>query len=97
MNIIVDAAGNALMWSEGPLTADKAAGQQCIELTDDQVAAWQQRPPNDGMTFVNGVFAWVTPRAAPLPPATVDQKLAQIGLSVADLKGALAAAAAVGQ
>ena len=90
MNIILDASGNALMYSEtGTLTADKAAGQQCIELTGDQLAAWQQRPPNDGMTFVNGVFAWITPRAAPLPPATVDQKLAQIGLSVADLKAAL--------
>jgi hypothetical protein len=93
MNIILDASGNALMWSEGTLTADTAAGQQCIELTGDQLAAWQQRPPNDGMTFVNGVFTWVAPRAAPLPPVTVDQKLGQIGLTVADLKAALAKAA----
>jgi hypothetical protein len=93
MNIILDASGNALMWSDSTLTADKAAGQQCIELTGDQLAAWQQRPPNDGMTFINGVFGWIAPRPAP-PPLTVDQKLSQIGLSVADLKGALAAAAA---
>ncbi len=91
MNIILDASGNALMWSEtGTLTADKAAGQQCIELTGDQLAVWQQRPPNDGMTFVNGVFTWAAPRPAP-PPLTVDQKLGQLGLTVADLKAALAA------
>jgi hypothetical protein len=97
MNVILDASGNVLMWSEtGAPTADKAAGQQCIELTDDQAAAWQQRPPNDGMTFVNGVFGWIAQRASPPPPVTVDQKLAQIGLSIADLKAALQAATATG-
>jgi hypothetical protein len=89
MNIILDASGNVLMWSEtGTLTADKAAGQQCFELTDEQVAAFLQRPPNDGMTFINGVFGWIAPPPAP-PPLTVDQKLAQIGLSVAVLSAAL--------
>jgi hypothetical protein len=98
MNIILDASGNVLMWSEtGTPTADKPAGQQCIELTDDQAAAWQQRPPNDGMTFANGVFAWIAPRAASLPPVTVDQKPAQIGLSVSDLKAALAQAVSIGK
>jgi hypothetical protein len=83
------------MWSEsGTLTADKAAGQQRIELTDDQVAAFLQRPPNDGMTFINGVFGWIAPRPAP-PPLTVDQKLGQIGLSVSDLKAALTQATSV--
>ena len=96
MNIIIDASGNALMWSEaGMPTADKAAGQQCIELTDDQVAAFLQRPPNDGMAFINGVFDWTAPRPAP-PPLTVDQKLGQIGLTVSDLKAALQAATATG-
>jgi hypothetical protein len=96
MNIILDASGKALMWSEtGTPTADKAAGQQCIELTDDQVAAFLQRPPNDGVTFANGVFDWIALRPAP-PPLTVNQKLGQIGLSVSDLKAALQAATATG-
>ena len=97
ISIILDASGNVLMWSEtGTPTADKAAGQQCTELTDDQVAAFLQRPPNDGMTFINGVFGWIAPRPAP-PPMTVDQKLGQIGLSVADLKAALAQAVSIGK
>ena len=91
MNIILDASGNVLMWSETATpTADKAAGQQCIGLTDDQAAAFGQQPPNDGLTFINGVFGSIAPRPAP-PPLTVDQKLGQLGLTVADLKAALAA------
>src|SRR5260370_35448654 len=96
MNIILDASGNVLMWSETATpTADKAAGQQCIGLTDDQAGALLQQPPNDGLTFIDGVFASIAPRPAP-PPLTVDQKLGQIDLSISDLKPALAAAAAVG-
>jgi hypothetical protein len=91
MNIILDASGNVLMWSETATpTADKAAGQQCIGLTDDQAAAFGQQPPNDGLTFINGAFGSTPPRPSPLP-LTVDQKLGQFGLSVADLKAALAA------
>jgi hypothetical protein len=95
MNIILDASGNVLMFSETgtPMPPD---GCQLVELTDDQAAAWQQRPPNDGMTFINGVFGWIAPSPPP-PPLTVDQKLGQIGLSVSDLKAALAQAVSIGK
>jgi hypothetical protein len=91
ISIILDASGNVLMWSETgtPMPPD---GCQLVELTDEQAAAFLQRPPNDGLTFSNGVFGWIAPRPAP-PPPTVDQKLGQIGLSLADLQTALNQAA----
>jgi hypothetical protein len=78
------------MWSENaqPSPAD---GQTAIDLTSDQAAALlkQTATANGGLKFDGNTFT-VLPEATPLA-LTVDQKLAQIGLSVALLAPAIQA------
>jgi hypothetical protein len=90
MRIIVDASGNVLMWSEdGTPTADEQAGQQCLALTPEQAVDLlrQTETANSGLIFANGVVS--ARQQPPPPPLTVDQKLAAVGLTLADLRQAL--------
>jgi hypothetical protein len=87
MRVIVDASGKVLMWSELG-TPSAGPGEQLVELTPQESADYLARPLNDGMTFTDGKFTPL-PMPPPPPPLTVDQKLGQIGLTVATLKTAL--------
>ncbi len=89
MKIIIDDGGNVLMWSADgdPAPGD---GRTSVELTHDQETALLEQTtiPNNGLIFRNGSFSMIAPPPPP-PPLTVDQKLAAIGLTPADLKRAL--------
>jgi hypothetical protein len=89
MKIIIDADGNVRMWSTDgdPAPGD---GQTSVELTPDQETALLEQTaiPNNGLIFRNGSFSMIAPAPSP-PPLTVDQKLAAVGLTPADLKQAL--------
>jgi hypothetical protein len=83
MNIVVDANGSVLMWSENGAPS-VAEGCTLVELSDEQAAAFAARPPNAGVTFDGEAFAIVPLPARPeLTPA---QKLAAVGLTSGDLR-----------
>ena len=89
MRIIMDAARHVLMWSElgQPAPGD---GQTAIDLTPDRAVAFLEACAiaTNGLTFDGQTFSPV-PSPPPPPPLTVDQKLAAVGLTPADLKQAL--------
>jgi hypothetical protein len=94
MRIIVDnTTTNVLMYSDtGEPTPD--VGQTAIDLAPDLepifLAAIATAP--DGLTFDGETFSPIAAPVVPPPPVlTVDQKLAQIGLSVALLASAIQA------
>ena len=87
MHIIVDASGKVLMWSELG-TPSAGPGEQLVELKPQEAADYLSQPSNIGVMFVGGKFTPIPPPPSP-PALTVDQKLGQIGLSVAALKSAL--------
>ena len=93
MRIIVDASGTVLMYSEtGQPTPD--VGQTAIDLTLDLATAFLKVCSSAayGLTFDGQTFAPIAAPVQPPPPVlTVDQKLAQIGLSVALLAPAIQA------
>jgi hypothetical protein len=93
MRIIVDGSGNVLMWS-GTGEPAPDVGQTAIDLAPDLgatfLAAIATAP--DGLTFDGQTFTRIAAPVVPPPPVlTVDQKLAQIGLSVALLAPAIQA------
>ena len=95
MRIIVDnTTTNVLMYSDtGQPSAD--AGQTAIDLAPDLEAAFRKAiaTAQDGLTFDGQTFTPIAAPVQPPPPVlTVDQKLAQIGLSVALLAPAIQAA-----
>src|SRR5260370_12737181 len=93
MRIIVDASGTVLMYSDmGQPTPD--VGQTAINLAPDLEATFLKAIATapDGLTFDGQTFAPIAAPVQPPPPVlTVDQKLAQIGLSVALLAPAIQA------
>ena len=93
MRIIVDASGTVLMYSDmGQPTPD--VGQTAIDLSPDLAAACLKAIASvqEGLTFDGQTFAPNATPVQPTPPVlTVDQKLAQIGLSVALLAPAIQA------
>lgn len=90
MRLILDISGNVVMWSDSGLPS-AGAGQTAVDLTAQQQAAFVALlgQPNGGLTFINGTPGANPPTPPPPPPVTVDQKLAQIGLSVTDIQGAI--------
>jgi hypothetical protein len=93
MRIIVDASGIVLMYSDtGEPTPD--VGQTAIDLASDLEATFRKviATAPDGLTFDGQTFTPIPAPVQPPPPVlTVDQKLGQIGLSVALLAPAIQA------
>jgi hypothetical protein len=94
MRIIVDnTTSDVLMYSAmGQPSADVA--QTAIDLAPDLAAAFLATIATapDGLTFDGQTFTPIAAPVVPPPPVlTVDQKLAQIGLSVALLAPAIQA------
>lgn len=88
MRLVVDQAGVVLMWSEdgSPTPPD---GARLVELNDGQAKAFLSTPNTRGVVFDGRTFTALP--ALPTPPEpTVDEKLARIGLTRAELKAALA-------
>lgn len=90
MNIVIDAAGKVLMASPDgcPIPPD---GCTLITLNGEQAEAMAAAAalPNVGLMFgADGGFTPIAPPAAPAS-TTVAERLAQIGLTVDDLKAAL--------
>jgi hypothetical protein len=94
MRIIVDASSTVLMYSDrGQPTA--SAGQTAIDLDPDLEAAFLKAIGTipGGIAFDGQTFTPIAAPVVPPPPVlTVDQKLPQIGLSVALLAPAIQAA-----
>ena len=94
MRIIVDnTTTNVLMYSDtGQPTPD--VGETAIDLAPDLEATFLKAIATapDGLTFDGQTFTPIAAPVVPPPPVlTVDQKLAQIGLSVALLAPAIQA------
>jgi hypothetical protein len=91
-SIIVDASNEIIMWSDGGAPVP-GQGQQLVMLTDDQQAAFLVALGTPGGLSFDGKSFAALPAPAPATPVqlTVDQKLAQIGLSVALLAPAIQA------
>jgi hypothetical protein len=67
MNIVIDAAGRVLMYSNGSPTPPE--GGALITLSAEQEAAFEALfgQPNVGFTFINGAFAVIPPPPPPVP------------------------------
>jgi hypothetical protein len=92
MRIIVDASGTVLMYSDmDQPTPD--VGQTAIDLASDLATAFLKVIDTApyGLTFDGENFAPIAAHVVPPPVLTVDQKLSQIGLSVALLAPAIQA------
>jgi hypothetical protein len=88
MRIIVDASGTVLMYSDmDQPTPD--VGQTAIDLATAFLKVIDTAPY--GLTFDGENFAPIAAHVVPPPVLTVDQKLSQIGLSVALLAPAIQA------
>ncbi len=90
MNIVVDDSGKVLMWSENgrPTPPD---GARLLEIGDGEAKAFLSTPNTRGIAFDGKTFT-ALPALPPPPEPTVDQKLARIGLTVAELAQALSKA-----
>lgn len=85
--IITDASGNVLMYSDSG-TPSPPPNCNAVTLTNAQRTAFlaAQAAPNGGYQFVNGVLSTLPFVPVVAVVMTAVQKLATIGLTVADLK-----------
>jgi hypothetical protein len=87
MNIVVDTLGKVLMWSESSKPTPPS-GARLVELNAEQARAFLSTANTRGVVFDGKTFAALPALPAP-PDQTVEQKLARIGISVADLRAVL--------